>query len=148
MDSKEQESQEPQEPQEKEPQEQEPPPPPPPKEPKKPKKRIPRPKKPEPKPIDQLIHPLPVVHQPSIIPTHIEEDLEDVPIDGYDIEEVIVRRFVHQETTYFRESTKNKLYLCVKGTIGPYVGRYDPLTDAVVTEVPDSDDEEPSGDEA
>jgi hypothetical protein len=110
-------------------------------EPKK-RKRVPKPKKPEPKPIDQLIHPLPVVHQASVIPTHIEEEVDDVAIDGYEVEEVIVRRFVHQETTYFREYTKNKLYRCVKGGIGPYVGRWDPASDSVVTEVPDSDDEE------
>jgi hypothetical protein len=46
------------------------------------------------------------------------------------------------DATYFRDSKKNKLYKKIKEkTIGCYVGRYDPATETVHTDVPDSDDE-------
>ena len=50
--------------------------------------------------------------------------------------------FEHDGTSYLREPTKNKLFQRIKNNIGAYVGRYDPYTETIRTDIPDSDAEE------
>lgn len=109
------------------------------KEPKEPKKRTVKKKATH----DKLVHPLPVVHKDSCIPTHKEESVEEQDLQDYEMEEVRLSIFILDGTVYFRDTKKNKLYRRIKEkTIGQYVGRYDPQTDSVVTDIPDSDDED------
>jgi len=81
-------------------------------------------------------------HKEAVIPTHIEKNLEEFDTDDYMIEYVQLTPFKIGTTSYFRDSKKNKLYQKRKDTVvGPYVGRYDPYTETIHTDVPDSDDE-------
>lgn len=83
-----------------------------------------------------------LVHKEVALPTHIESTIEQIDIDGYDIEYIRLTLFEANGTTYFRDS-KNKLYKKIKEKgIGPYIGRWNPNTDSIVTDIPDSDDEE------
>jgi hypothetical protein len=90
----------------------------------------------------------PLIHKDSCIPTHKEEEIEEHNIEDYETEDVLLSIFILDGMVYFRDSKKNKLYRRIKEkTIGQYVGRYDPYTDSLVTDVPDSDDEEEQEDE-
>lgn len=83
-----------------------------------------------------------MVQKEVVLPTHMEQEREEVDIDGFEIEYVKLSVFSLGDMTYFRDSKKNKLYKKIKEkTIGCYVGRYDPSTEMVHTDVPDSDDE-------
>jgi hypothetical protein len=83
-----------------------------------------------------------MVQKEVVLPTHMEQEREEVDTDGFEIEYVKLSVFSIGDATYFRDSKKNKLYKKIKEkTIGSYVGRYDPSTDTVHTDVPDSDDE-------
>jgi len=83
-----------------------------------------------------------MVQKEVVLPTHMEQEREEVDIDGFDIEYVKLSVFSLGDVTYFRDSKKNKLYKKIKEkTIGGYVGRYDPATETIHTDVPDSDDE-------
>ena len=83
-----------------------------------------------------------MVHKEAVLPTHIESSLEKIDVDGYEIEYVKLSTFEVGETTYYRDSRKNKLYKKLKGAaIGNYVGRWNPDTGTIITEIPDSDDE-------
>ena len=93
-------------------------------------------------PYDKLVHPLPVIHKDSCIPTHLEQSIEEQSLSDYETEDVLLSIFILDNVVYFRDSKKNKLYRRIKEkTIGPYIGRYDPLADSIVTDIPDSDDE-------
>jgi hypothetical protein len=82
------------------------------------------------------------VHKEVVLPTHMEVSIDEVDLRDYSKEYVHVSLFECNHTMYFRESAKNKLYKRIKDTImGAYVGRYDPDTESLVTDVPDSDDE-------
>lgn len=82
------------------------------------------------------------LHKEVVLPTHIESAMEEFDTDGFEVEYVRLSTFEHESQTYFRDSKKNKLYKKIKEkTIGSYVGRYDPDTDSIHTDVPDSDDE-------
>ena len=82
----------------------------------------------------------PVIHKEVVLPTHIEQTMEEIDTDGYAIEYVKLKPFAIGGTTYFRDFNKNKLYKRIKeNVIGDYVGRYDPDREAIHTEVPDSD---------
>ena len=79
-----------------------------------------------------------------VIPTHIEQQIEEIDTNDYEIEYVPLTFIDIEHTTYFRD-TKNKLYQKIKEKIiGPYVGRYCPHTESICTEVPDSDEENDS----
>ena len=81
-------------------------------------------------------------HKEAVIPTHVEKILEEFDTDDYMIEYVQLAPFEIGNTSYFRDSKKNKLYQKRKNTVvGSYVGRYDPYTEMIHTDVPDSDDE-------
>ena len=77
-----------------------------------------------------------------VIPTHIEQQMEEVDANDYEIEYVPLTFIEIGHTTYFRDSKKNKLYQKIKEKIiGPYVGRYCPHTESICTDIPDSDEE-------
>jgi hypothetical protein len=83
-----------------------------------------------------------MVYKEVTIPTHLESNLEEFDTDGYEIEYVKLSLFDYKSSTYFRDSTKNKLYKKIKENgIGEYVGRYNPDTDSILSDIPDSDDE-------
>ena len=82
-----------------------------------------------------------MIEKEVVLPTHLEER-EEVDTDGFEIEYVKLSMFSLNDVSYFRDSKKNKLYKKIKEkTIGTYVGRYDPLTETIDHEVPDSDEE-------
>jgi hypothetical protein len=84
-----------------------------------------------------------LVHKEVALPTHIETDLEQIDSEGYQIEYIQLTLFEANGSTYYRDSKKNKLYKKIKDKgIGPYVGRWNPDTDSIITNIPDSDDEE------
>ena len=83
-----------------------------------------------------------MVQKEVVLPTHMENTREIVDTDGYEIEYVKLSLFTIGDSTYFRDSKKNKLYKRLKDKIGGYVGRYDPRTESIHADVPDSDDEQ------
>jgi len=82
-----------------------------------------------------------LVHKEVSLPTHIETKLEDIDIDGFTIEYIQLSQFEHGGSTYFKDGKKNKLYKKIKDKIGPYIGRYNPDSDSIIVDIPDSDDE-------
>jgi hypothetical protein len=79
-----------------------------------------------------------------VIPTYIEQQIEEIDTNDYEIEYVPLTFIDIDHTTYFRDP-KNKLYQKIKEKIiGPYVGRYCPHTESICTEIPDSDEENDS----
>jgi hypothetical protein len=83
-----------------------------------------------------------LTHQEVVIPTHIERELEQVDTDDFIIEYIKLSPFEIGHTTYFRDTNKNKLYKKLRENgIGPYVGRWNPDTETIVDDIPDSDDE-------
>ncbi len=102
-------------------------------------------KKPIESPSSPVTNPLladqPIIFQEAVIPTIIEEDIEQVDTDGYEIEYVSLREFELNSVTYYLEGNKGKLYKKIKNGIGPYIGRYYKDADDIDTSVPDSDDE-------
>jgi len=109
-----------------------------------PKKRSPKKQvsSPAPEPItNPLLVDQPILFQEAVIPTILEQDIEQVDTDGYEIEYITLREFELNNTTYYIEGNKGKLYKKVKGGIGPYVGRYHKDLEEIDTSVPDSDDE-------
>lgn len=95
-----------------------------------------------------IVNPNPVIvppqmfHQEVSLPTHLETEIEEIDTDGYEIEYVKLTLFEVGNATYFRDSSKNKLYKKIKEKgIGSYIGRWNPDTESIVTDIPDSDDE-------
>jgi hypothetical protein len=83
-----------------------------------------------------------MVHKEVSLPTHIESKLEEIDSEGFQIEYIKLSVFEVGQATYFRDSTKNKLYKKIKEKgIGAYVGRWNPDTESIVTDIPDSDEE-------
>jgi hypothetical protein len=82
------------------------------------------------------------VEYKSIIATHIENDIEELCTDDYEVEYVPLIPFEHNDISYFREPVKNKLFERKNKTIGAYIGRYDSYTDTIRTDIPDSDSED------
>jgi hypothetical protein len=83
-----------------------------------------------------------MVYKEVTLPTHIEREIEDIDTDGYDIEYVKLTTFDVGQATYFRDPKKNKLYKKIKENgIGSYIGRWNPETETIITDIPDSDDE-------
>lgn len=107
-----------------------------------PKKRVVR-KKPIVTPYSTLINATSqIVHKEVSLPTHIESKMEEIDCSGYMIQYIKLSVFEANSISYFRDVTKNKLYKKVKDKIGGYVGRWNPDTDSIITDIPDSDDEE------
>lgn len=106
-----------------------------------PKKRVGR-KKPLVTPYSTLINTTPqLVHKEVSLPTHMEYKMEEIDSSGYTIQYIKLTLFDANGTSYFRDATKNKLYKKVKDKIGIYVGRWNPDTDSIITDIPDSDEE-------
>lgn len=79
-----------------------------------------------------------------VIPTHIEQQIDEIDTNDYEIEYVPLTFIDIEHTTYFRDAN-NKLYQKIKEKIiGPYIGRYCPHTESICTEIPDSDEENDS----
>ena len=77
-----------------------------------------------------------------VIPTYIEEKIEEIDTQDYEIEYVILTNIEIDKITYYHDAKKHKLYEIIKNKgIGPYVGRYCPRTELICTDVPDSDEE-------
>lgn len=94
-------------------------------------------------PYSSLINTRPqLVHKEVTLPTHIETKLEEFDIDGFKIEYVRLKLFEHENMSYFIDSKKNKLYRVIRGKIGQYVGRFNSENNSIVTDIPDSDDDE------
>ena len=91
------------------------------------------------KPKNEIIIP---IESKSIIATHIETKIEELCIDDYEVEYVKLTLFEHNDITYFREPTKNKLFEKKNKAIGVYIGRYDSYTDTIRTDIPDSDNDD------
>ena len=84
-----------------------------------------------------------LVHKEVSLPTHIETQLEQIDSEGYQIEYIQLSLFDVNGASYYRDSKKNKLYKKIKDKgVGPYVGRWNPDTDSIISNIPDSDDEE------
>ena len=107
-----------------------------------PKKRAPR-KKAEETPYTSLIQTTnTMVHKEATLPTHLETSLDKIDAEGYAIEYIKLVPFEVGAATYFRDTTKNKLYKKIKEKgIGAYIGRWNPDTDCIVSDIPDSDEE-------
>jgi hypothetical protein len=83
-----------------------------------------------------------MVHKEVSLPTHIESKLEEIDSEGFSIEYIKLSVFEVGQATYFRDSSKNKLYKKIKEKgIGNYVGRWNPDTESIITDIPDSDEE-------
>ena len=82
-----------------------------------------------------------LVHKEVSLPTHMEYKLEEIDSSGYTIQYIKLTLFDANGVSYFRDATKNKLYKKVKDKIGGYVGRWNPDTDSIITDIPDSDEE-------
>lgn len=83
-----------------------------------------------------IVESLPV-HKEVSIPTHIETSLEELDIEEFTVEHVLLTKIEFNGNTYFKDN-KNKLYKNIKESIGPYVGR---LHNDSIINIPDSDDE-------
>jgi hypothetical protein len=83
-----------------------------------------------------------LVYKEVSLPTHIENTIEELDTDDFDIEYVALQPFDLHGASYFRDHKKNKLYKNVKHKIGEYVGRYDPDKEIIHTDLPDSDAED------
>jgi hypothetical protein len=77
-----------------------------------------------------------------VIPTYIEEKIEEIDTHDYEMEYVILTHLEIEKTLYYHDSKKQKVYEIIKHKeIGPYVGRYCPNRQIICADVPDSDDE-------
>ena len=73
--------------------------------------------------------------------THIEQDTEEIFADDYEIEYIKLSPFELNGTMYLREPVKNKLFQKPSKGVGDYIGRYDPYTETIRTDIPDSDED-------
>ena len=104
-------------------------------------KRVGR-KKPLVTPYSTLISSTPqLIHKEVSLPTHMESKMEEIDSSGYTIQYIKLTLFEANGVTYFRDATKNKLYKKVKDKIGGYIGRWNPDTDSIIADIPDSDEE-------
>lgn len=106
-----------------------------------PKKRVVR-KKPLVTPYSTLANSTPqLIHKEVSLPTYMESKMEEIDSSGYTIQYIKLTVFDGNGVSYFRDAAKNKLYKKVKDKIGGYVGRWNPDTDSIITDIPDSDEE-------
>jgi hypothetical protein len=84
-----------------------------------------------------------LIHKEVSLPTHIETKLEEIDSEEFQVEYIKLTLFETNGSTYFRDNNKNKLYKKIKDKgIGAYIGRWNPDTDSIIHNIPDSDDEE------
>jgi hypothetical protein len=120
------------------------PPPPPPEPEPHPDPTPPPPPNPEPKPTQTKRtykkKAKPVVPEKSVVPIQAVET-STLPTE-VEIVKIVVRPFFANNTQYFRDPVKNKLYGVGKDKRpSNYVGRWDPESETIDTEFPDSDAE-------
>ena len=87
-------------------------------------------------PLTAYTKPVPTPLHPTLL------EAPEAPLSVERVEVVKVRLFEHDGATYYREPTKNKLYKRqTNGSIGPYLGRWNPRLKTVDLTVPDTDGE-------
>jgi hypothetical protein len=101
----------------------------------KPRKKAAKPKE---EPAPEVKH----ICKEVVIPTYIEEKVEEIDTHDYDMEYVILTHLEIEKTLYYHDIKKQKVYEIIKHKeIGSYVGRYCPNRQIICTDVPDSDEE-------
>lgn len=102
----------------------------------------------KPKKVTSPVEPQPLIlpnqmkHQEVVLPTYMETTIEEINTDDYEIEYVTLSIFEVGQATYLRDCLKNKLYKKIKDKgVGAYIGRWNPDTESIITDIPDSDDE-------
>jgi hypothetical protein len=87
--------------------------------------------------------PITAYTKPASTPLHPTLlEAPEAPLSVERVEVVKVRLFEHSGLTYYREPTKNKLYKRqANGSIGPYLGRWNPRLKTVDLTVSDTDGE-------
>ena len=89
-------------------------------------------------PTNVLVMPKPVEYEKVALVQSLEKKMESLTVD--DVEIVRVTRFEHDGKMYFREPTKNKVFLCTgPKSVGAYVGRWDPIRQTIHKDIVDSD---------
>jgi len=102
----------------------------------------PKPRKKEPKAKEEPVPEVKHICKEVVIPTYIEEKVEEFDTHDYEIEYVILTHLEIEKTLYYHDSKKQKIYEMIKNKeIGPYVGRYCPHKQIICTDLADSDDE-------
>lgn len=87
-------------------------------------------------PLTTYVKPVPAPLRPALL------EAPEAPLSVERVEVVKVRLFEHGGTTYYREPIKNKLYKRqTNGSIGPYLGRWNPRLKTVDLTLPDTDAE-------
>lgn len=83
-----------------------------------------------------------LIYKEVALPTHKEESMEELDLDDYTVFYVELKPFEVDHVWYYRDAVKQKLYQRIRDKqVGNYVGRYDPMTGMIHTDIPDSDDE-------
>lgn len=82
-----------------------------------------------------------IIYKESTIPTHLEKTLDEFDTEGYEIEYVKLTPIEIESVSYFIDKNKYKLYNNIKNKIGVYVGRLNPDNNKIISDIPDSDDE-------
>jgi hypothetical protein len=105
------------------------------------KRAAPR-KKAEPTPYQHLANEQRLIYKEVTLPTHIEETMEEVDLADYEVQYVTLTTIQIEDTTYYIDKQKQKLFRRIRDKqVGEYVGRYDPSTQTIHTDILDSDDE-------
>lgn len=107
----------------------------------KPKKRGAPRKKTEASPYQALASEQRLIHKEVTLPTHMETSMEEVDIEDYEIKYVTLSSVEIGGVMYYIDKESQKVFKKDK-KVGPYVGKYDPQTDTLHTDIPDSDDEQ------
>lgn len=103
-----------------------------------------KPKEEKPKAKRQYKKKEPITTVTPVVSSKVEvQAVEGKPFESeLEIVKILVRPFTHNDVSYFRDSTKNKLYSVGKDKRpSTYVGRWDPDSETINTDFPDSDAE-------
>lgn len=110
--------------------------------PPKTKKRTAPRKKAEVTPYQSLASEQRLIYKEVTLPTHMEQTMEEVDLDDYEVEYVTLTPIEIGQTTYYIDRSSQKVFKRIRDKqMGDYVGRYDPVTESIHTDIPDSDDE-------
>jgi len=86
--------------------------------------------------VEQLNHP--VIQKISSDAKQIESTDEPICLTG--VTRVVIRPFIHNDVTYWRDSEREKVYRRMKdGRRGEYLGRWDSRLEQIIKDAPDSD---------
>lgn len=110
--------------------------------PPKTKKRTAPRKKAEVTPYQSLASEQRLIYKEVTLPTHMEQTMEEVDLDDYEVEYVTLTPIEIGQMTYYIDRSSQKVFKRIRDKqMGDYVGRYDPVTESIHTDIPDSDDE-------